>query len=115
MTGGGGAIIAIAAAARQRRIQEIVDAFRLADVTSPERATSCAAVGVDSGRSELVDLVRDGVLAKGLGADTLYVDERAYIARRAARKDRRTLALLSILLMAAVLMGLGYFAATQVR
>ena len=112
---GGGAIIAAAAAARQRRIQEIVDAFRIADATTPERAKSCAAVGVDSGQSELVDLVREGVLAKGIGVDTLYVDERAYIARRAARRERRKLALLSILLMAAVLMGFGIYSAMVSR
>jgi len=106
---GGGAVVAIAAAARQRRIEEIVDAFRLADATMPERAVSCAAIGVDGTRSELEDLVRDGVLARGLRADTLYVNERAYIARRIARNDRRKLALLSILLMVVVLLGFGVY------
>ena len=109
MTSGGGAIVAIAAAARQRRMQEIVDAFRLADATSPERAVTCAALGVDSGQFELVDLVRDGVLAPGAGADTLYLNEGAYIALRGARSDRRKLVLLSLLLMVVVLLGLGYF------
>jgi hypothetical protein len=108
MTSGAVAIAAIAAA-RRRRMQEIVDAFRLADATTTERAKSCAAVGVDSGSSELVDLVRDGVLAKGLGIDTLYVDERAYIAHRSGRNKGRKLAVVSVLLLAIALLGFGYF------
>ena len=112
---GGGAILAIAAAARLRRIQEIADAFRLADATTPERAKSCAAVGVDTGQAELTDLIQDGVLVEGRAADTLYLDERAFIARQAARRDNKKLALLSLVLLAVVLMGLGYFTAMTVR
>jgi hypothetical protein len=106
---GGGAVVAIAAAARARRIQEIVDAFRLAGATTPDRATSCAAVGVDTSQSELKELVRDGVLTQIGGSNRLYLDESAYIVRRDDRRDRAKLLMLMVVLIVTGMIGLGLF------
>lgn len=109
LTAGGGAVVAIAAAARARRIQEIVDAFRLAGANTPERATTCEAVGVDTSQPELRELIRDGVLNQVAGTGRMYLDESAYIVRRDWRRDRAKLLLLTLVLIAAGMVGLGLF------
>jgi hypothetical protein len=107
--GGGGAVVAIAAAARARRLQEIVDAFRLAGATTPARAASCAAMGIDASQSELRELVREGVILQVAGSDRLYLDESAYIRHRESRRDRVRLLLLTVVLIVAAVAGLGLF------
>lgn len=106
---GGGAVVAIAAAARERRILEIVDAFRLAGATTPGRAQSSAALGVDTSRSEVQELIRLRVLTQTDATDRMYLDENAYIARRDARRDRARLLMLSVVLIVAGLIGVGLY------
>jgi hypothetical protein len=115
LTAGGGAVVAIAVAARARRMQVIIDAFRLAEATSPARATSLAALGVDAGQREVADLVRDGILAPGSDRDTFYVDERAYILHRDARHHRARFAIVTVLMIVLVLLAAGLLMAVRLR
>jgi hypothetical protein len=90
-------------------MQEIVDAFRLAGATTPEWATTCATLGVDTSQPELQELIRDGVLHQVAGTSRLYLDESAYIVRRDWRRDRAKLLLLAVALISAGMVGLGMF------
>ncbi|GLC24673.1 hypothetical protein [Roseisolibacter agri] len=100
---GGGAVVAIIAAAHAQRVQAVTDAFRLAGATAPERARPLAALGV--GHESVVDeLARAGVLLRGPGGDTWYLSEAAVVARRDARRNvpRVVLAIIAILVGVAV-------------
>jgi hypothetical protein len=81
----GGAIVAAAAGARQRRIQDILDAFRAADATTPKRARSPAEIGARQ-NYEFQTLVDDGVLVPGPTTGTWYLSEETYVARQEARR-----------------------------
>jgi hypothetical protein len=109
VTAGGGAVVAIAAAARARRIQEIVDAFRRSGATTPARATMIESLSIDTTQSEYEELLRDGVIRQIDGTSRLYLDENAYIVRRDARRDRAKLVMLTMLLVVAGMIGLGLF------
>jgi hypothetical protein len=93
-----GAVVAIAAA-RQRRIQEIVDAFRLADATGPERAKSLETIGL-SQTGDLKDLVIEGVLMAGPREGTYYLSEAGIIYRRAGRRTLKVVVLVLVALLA---------------
>ena len=85
---GGGAIIAVAAAARQRRLDNILDAYRLAQATSIARAQSLHALGLEP--NNWVDGLREsGILRPGAAPDTWYLDEAANTANRNTRLERR--------------------------
>jgi hypothetical protein len=88
----GGAVIAAAAAAHARRIQTIIDAFRLEGATAPERARAAEELGLER-NNELEELIEQGVLVPVPSTGTLYLSESAYIARRTSRESlsRRTL------------------------
>jgi hypothetical protein len=101
--GGGGAAVAAVAAAHQRRLQTIVDAFRLADATAPDRARSLAQLSLDPNQREMKDLIRDGVLRTGLTADRWYLSEERYIARRSARSRQARIAMFVVLFLALAL------------
>ncbi|MEO8561551.1 MAG: hypothetical protein ABI601_05720 [bacterium] len=77
LTAGGGAVVAIAAAARARRMQ-VIDA-----------------------------LLRHGVLAPGPATGTLYIDERAYILHRDARRHQVRFAIVLLLAFALALLATG--------
>jgi hypothetical protein len=109
---GGGAVVAIAAAARARRIREVTDAFRLAGATAPERAQSLATLGVTHA-SAADELARAGVLVAGPGRDTWYLSEAAVIARRDARVPRKLLVVLVIVLLATMAIGIGALMANR--
>lgn len=98
---GGGAVVAIVAAAHAQRLQEITDAFRLAGATAPERARTLEALGVMH-REEVAELARAGVLVAGPGRDSWYLSESAVVARRAAgnRRTRRAIGLALLLTLA---------------
>jgi hypothetical protein len=89
--GAAGAVVA----ARQRRIQAIVDAFRLADATAADRARTLETIGlVPSG--DLRELLVEGVLLPGAREGTYYLSEVGYISRR---DDRRGLKAVLIVVM----------------
>lgn len=109
---GGGAVVAIAAAAHARRIREVTDAFRLAGATAPERARPLDALGVTQA-SAVDELARAGVLVPGPGPDTWYLSEAAVIARRDRRVPRRVLVVLVLLLVATMALLLGTLMASR--
>ena len=97
---GGGALVAIMAAAHAQRVQAVTDAFRLAGATAPERARTLAALGIAQS-SEVAELARVGVLVPGPGRDSWYLSEAAVVARRRAgtRLGSRSLVLIILLLV----------------
>src|SRR6478672_10482553 len=95
---GGGAVIAAAAAARRRRVQEVVDAFRLGDATSPDRARPIESLGV-AHVGEVDSLMADGVLCPGPDSGTYYLNEAMYIANRNRGNVRRSLVVVSLVLL----------------
>ena len=97
---GGGAVVAIIAAAHAQRLQAVTDAFRLAGATAPERAQSLATLGV-AHEAEVAELASAGVLLRGPGRDTWYLSEAAVVARRDARRHvPRVLLVVLIVLLA---------------
>ena len=92
-----GAIIA----ARQRRIQEIIDAFRLGDATAVERAKSLETLGL-SHNGELQSLIVEGVLMPGARDGTYYLSEIGYIYKR---DDRRALKAVAIVIIVILIIG----------
>ena len=97
---GGGALVAILAAAHAQRVQAVTDAFRLAGATAPERARTLDALGV-AHAAEAAELARLGILVPGPGRDSWYLSEAAVVARRAAgaRIGSRALVLIILLLV----------------
>lgn len=100
----GGAFVAIAAAAHAKRVQDVVDAFRLADATAPARARSLADLAVV--RDGVVDeLSRANVLVPGAQAGTWYLSETAVVARRDAQSHTGRNVVLGVLVGIAVVLG----------
>src|SRR4051812_48429953 len=98
---GGGAVVAAAVAARERRIQEVVDAFRIAGATAPDRARSMMELAVPSfDEAEL--LLQEGIIVPGPREGTFYLSEMAFISRRRTRKSR-----VKILIVSAVILLVG--------
>ena len=97
-----GAVVAAAAAARLRRIQQTVDAFRLAGATAPDRSRRLEDVGVMED-GETRDLIVDGVLLPGPHEGTYYLSEVAYIYQRDARRGR--LKVVMVVMVALLLLG----------
>ena len=100
---GTGAVIAAAAAAKRQRTNAILDAFRLAGATAPERSASTEGLGL-SGSRELDDLVSNGVIVAGSRPDTWHLNEAAYVAHRDAR-PARALRVLALVLFALTILG----------
>jgi hypothetical protein len=101
---GGGAVIAAAAAAHERRLQAIVDAFRLAGATAPARAQPLDQLGLER-TAEVEELVTKRLLVPVEGAGAWYLSESAYIARRDAGPSRAVRILLVAIALAVVLAG----------
>jgi hypothetical protein len=96
-----GAAVAAIAAARQRRIQEIIDTFRLADATAADRAKSLETLAL-SHNGELQSLIVEGVLMPGAREGTYYLSEIGYIYKR---DDRRALKAVAIVLIVIAIIG----------
>ena len=100
----GGAVVAAAASARRQRLNRVLDGFRVAAATAPERARSLADLGI-SPSAEVDELMRAGVINAGSQRSTWYLNEAAYIAFRDVRPRmalRVTLAIVLALLAALV-------------
>jgi hypothetical protein len=96
-----GAVVAAAAAARQRRIQQTIDSFRLGDATAPERARRLEDLGVlDSGETR--DLIVEGVLLPGPQDGTFYLSEASYIYQRDGRRRNLKVVLIVLLVLAII-------------
>ena len=98
---GGGALVAILAAAHAQRVQAVTDAFRIAGATAPERARTLEALNVTHA-AEAAELARVGVLVPGPERDSWYLSEAAVVARREAGARIGSRALVLILLLLAV-------------
>ena len=102
----GGAVVAAAAAAHAQRIQEIVDAFRLAGATDPTRARSLEELGLAQ-TGALEELRRQGVVVPLSTSGPWYLSESAYIARRDARPSRAVRIAILAIAIAVILAGAG--------
>ena len=109
----GGAMLAAAAAAQAKRIQHIIDAFRLADATAPGRARPLADIGAERNR-DFDALVSDGVIVAGAGG-TWYLSEAGYIARQAAMRRRSARAIFFVMALAVGLLIVAAVMASQRR
>ena len=106
MAGAGGAAGAIIAA-KNRRMQEAVDAFRLGDATAPDRARRMEDLGVFA-NDETRELIVEGVLVPGPREGTYYLSEAGYIYRRQDRKGMRAIAIVSVIALVIGLLVFGY-------
>ena len=93
--GAGAAIIA----ARQRRVQEIVDAFRLGDATAPDRAKSLETLGLSRG-SDTQSLIVEGILMPGTREGTYYLSEIGYIYKRDDRRGLKAVVIVTLIVLA---------------
>ena len=101
---GGGAVIALAVAARRQRMNAILDAFRLAGATAAARAQTLDLLGLSTSR-ELDELSGSGILLPGSRAGTWYLNEAAYIAQRDAQPTRALRVVSVAMVMLLVLLG----------
>jgi hypothetical protein len=106
----GGAAAAAVIAAKQRRIQETVDAFRLGDATAPERARRLEDLGVMHD-GETQDLIVEGVIVPGSREGTYYLSEAGFIYRREDRKGLKIVVVLSLIVL---ILGVVLFASRTV-
>jgi len=74
---------AIAVAAMRRREQEVIDDFRAAGATSPERAQSYTAIGL--GDSLALRRLRNRPVIREAGPGVYYLDEEVWAAVRRIR------------------------------
>ena len=97
------------AAQHAQRVQEVTDAFRLADATAPARARTLAELQI-AHAAEVEELARAGVLVQGPRRDSWYLSEAAVVARRrgAGRLPRKIVVLL-LVLAGLLAVGLGVF------
>ena len=101
---GGGAVIAMAAAARRRKMTAVLDAFRLAGATSADRAQPLDLLGLSDSR-ETEEFADSGVLVPGSRDGTWYLNEAAYIAQRDATSPRAVRVALIAVAVVLILLG----------
>jgi hypothetical protein len=78
-----------------RRIQQTIDAFRLGDATSPDRARRLEDLGVMH-EGETRDLIADRVILPGPADGTFYLSEAGYIYHRDQRKVGKVVVVLAL-------------------
>jgi hypothetical protein len=113
-------MIAIHAAASAAARTKVLDAFRLNDATSPARARPLAELGLSGDEPPLRELIERGVIraidSRGrsavIGDSTgriagLYLDERAYVEMRDAKRKPGRGAVLIVAGLLALAVGLG--------
>ncbi|HEY4733439.1 MAG TPA: hypothetical protein VIH53_02720 [Gemmatimonadaceae bacterium] len=74
---------AVAAAVMRRREQEVIDDFRAAGATSPDRAQSYTALGF--GETLAVKRLRDRAVIREAAPGVFYLDEEVWTAVRRMR------------------------------
>jgi hypothetical protein len=92
---------AVAAIAMRRREQEVIDDFRAAGATSPERAQSYTALGF--GETLAVRRLRNRAVIREAGPGVYYVDEEVWAA---VRRSRHRLLGIVVAILAVVLAGI---------
>ena len=98
MGAGGAAAAGAIIAARQRRIQEVVDAFRLGDATAPDRARRLEDLGI-VGSDETRDLIVEGILVPGARDGTFYLNEAGVIYQRNERRGLKAILAVSVVVL----------------
>lgn len=91
----------IAAAAMRRREQEVIDDFRAAGATSPQRAQSYTAVGL--GETLAVRRLRNRAVIREASPGVYYLDEEVWSA---VRRTRLRLLTVFVAVLAVLLMGI---------
>ena len=92
---------AVVAAAMRMREQEVIDDFRAAGATSPDRAQSYSAAG--HGHYIAVRRLRNRAVIREAAPGVYYLDEEAWAA---VRRTRRRLVTVFISILAILLLGL---------
>jgi hypothetical protein len=92
---------AVVAAAMRRREQEVIDDFRAAGATSPERAQSYTAIGL--GESLAVRRLRNRAVIRETAPGVYYLDEEVWAA---VRRTRLRLLTVFMGILAALLLGI---------
>lgn len=110
----GALIAASAAAGRARRTGAVLDAFRVAGATAPERAMTLQALGLTQS-PEIIALARQHVLLHDPGSDAWYLSEAAYIAQRDVKPKRAVRLLLLFILIMLAIVGIGMIALIRTR
>ena len=90
---------AVVAAAMRRKEQHVIDDFRAAGATSPERAQSYAAIGL--GDSLAVRRLHNRAVIREAAPGTYYLDEEVWAAVRRTRQ-RLVITILSIIAVLAL-------------
>jgi hypothetical protein len=98
-----GSIIPIIVAAHAAKVRRLLEAFRVAGATAPERARTLDALGVVPDGT-LADFKEAGIIRPGPGAGTWYLDEGAHAARTASHTRGTKVVLL--VLLAILIVGL---------
>src|SRR2546430_4676718 len=91
---------AVAAAAMRRREQEVIDDFRAAGATSPDRAQSYTAIGL--GDTRALRRLRNRAVIREAAPGVYYLDEEGWAA---VRRTRLRLLTVFLALIAVVLIG----------
>ena len=103
----GGAVVAAMAAARAQRVRDVLDAFRLAGATAPDRALSLDEIGI-AAPSEVAMLSEAGIVVQDPRTGGWWLSEQAYIAHRdqQPKKAIRVLVILIAITMVIVTIGM---------
>ena len=104
----GGAVVAMAAA-RARRVRDVMDAFRLADATAPDRALSLDEIGI-AAPAEVAMLSEAGIVVQDPRTGGWWLNERAYIAHRDQQPKKAIRVLLVFIAIALVIVAIGMVA-----
>ena len=96
-------IIAAQAAQQRKEERTLLDVFRLAGATAPERAQSLDRLGLTW--SDALGRLEEAGVVRAAGRGRYYLDEAAVVARREARSTPKAAPML--LLVLAVLLALG--------
>ena len=92
---------AVVAAAMRMREQEVIDDFRAAGATSPDRAQSYTAIG--RGESLAVRRLRNRAVIREASPGVFYLDEEVWAA---VRRTRQRMAMVFIAILAVLLVGI---------
>jgi len=92
---------AVAAAAMRRREQEVIDDFRAAGATSPDRAQSYTAMGL--GDTLALRRLRNRAVIREAAPGVYYLDEEVWAA---VRRTRLRLLTVLVILLGILLLGI---------
>ena len=110
----GGAVIAAAAGARRRRLAAVVQAFRAAGATAPDRALPLDEM-LTGHAGEISRLANVGVLVTGPGDERWYLDEAAYASWQEAHRRARLRRVSTVLVPALLLILLALWMTVRCR